>query len=673
VKANGETVFSATLTVTNEFGEVRILAFVATKSHAQFESALAKMKESLTLYGHKQPKIFYTDNPAADKNFLERLFPSLTENVVPVENHVGLKAVTRPQDVHIYVQSSASGIESVLAKITVDLDMENDKAHIVVGFDAEWNVDLTYGGAPQPTAIIQIAYKKRIDIFQISQFKGKLPIALQNFLANPQILKAGRNVTQDLKRLQKECKYPVSFIGAVELATMAKQKGFISDARIGLADLCAKVLHAKLDKTSPVRLDSKWDAIQLSAEQIEYAALDAWVSLEIYHRLAQTIPSSSTPGTAVSVVHEDGNVIAHGVVSLNASKSPCNGINHTPNRVRVTIQDVLVPGAIIRFHNASLASFGCPPFDILVKQTRVQPHAVSLTPDSPSESHLLPPQLLSDIGALDPELLEFLSQPVPPDEDWTEDVDEPLDIDEAFDGNVSNAETDRLSLEEGLALLREIDSNPTAWPAAIRSRVIMDVWHAMARIKVSKQHGCCRPFAQALRDAMFIPDQEDKRRVSEYLTDIGSSWDEVLHTNARWLWKHCKRVIPPPELLYPLVKEVYTIYGPLLDAKTQKPLFNSRAWKDASNVLKAVKAGLLSDPPGVPLYFQIGVDKKHGGLPLYHCARGTNNAEGGVHHSGRRHLPISGVSARHASTRLKDFVLMHNLLVRLNTINDGNS
>src|SRR2546421_8768622 len=86
VKFNGETVFSATLTVTNEFGEVRILAFVATKSHAQFESALVKMKESLTLYGHKQPRIFYTDNPAADKNFLEGLFPSLTENVVAMES-----------------------------------------------------------------------------------------------------------------------------------------------------------------------------------------------------------------------------------------------------------------------------------------------------------------------------------------------------------------------------------------------------------------------------------------------------------------------------------------------------------------------------------------------------------------------------------------------------------
>jgi hypothetical protein len=57
------------------------------------------------------------------------------------------------------------------------------------------------------------------------------------------------------------------------------------------------------------------------------------------------------------------------------------------------------------------------------------------------------------------------------------------------------------------------------------------------------------------------------------------------------------------------------------------------------------------------------IDKKHGNLALYRCARGTGDVEGGVHHSGRHHLPISGASPRHASARVRDFVLMHNLMV----------
>lgn len=79
--------------------------------------------------------------------------------------------------------------------------------------------------------------------------------------------------------------------------------------------------------------------------------------------------------------------------------------------------------------------------------------------------------------------------------------------------------------------------------------------------------------------------------------------------------------------------------------------------------MKSIQAGLLLDLVGVPLYFRIRIDKKHGNLPVYRCAHGTNNAEGGMHHSGCRHLPISGASPIHASARVRDFVLMHHLLV----------
>jgi hypothetical protein len=78
---------------------------------------------------------------------------------------------------------------------------------------------------------------------------------------------------------------------------------------------------------------------------------------------------------------------------------------------------------------------------------------------------------------------------------------------------------------------------------------------------------------------------------------------------------------------------VFQTFGPLQDAATNAPLFNARAVKDANNVLKLIQGGLLSDPIGINLYAQMGVDKQNGNLPLYRCWRGTNTAEGGVHHS----------------------------------------
>ena len=78
-------------------------------------------------------------------------------------------------------------------------------------------------------------------------------------------------------------------------------------------------------------------------------------------------------------------------------------------------------------------------------------------------------------------------------------------------------------------------------------------------------------------------------------------WDTVLWLKPKWLWKRCKHIVPPPEQLFSLVSEVYTTFGPLLDASTRLPLFNTQAWKDAANILKAIKAGLLLDPPGIAL------------------------------------------------------------------------
>ena len=203
-----------------------------------------------------------------------------------------------------------------------------------------------------------------------------MPSALQSFLQNPQILKAGRNVSQDLKRLQKECNSQIQFVGAVELAKLAKARDVISDACAGLADICAAVLHAHLDKSTPLRVRLDWDNDVLSPEQLQYAALDAWASLQIYHQLAQValpemITDSALPGTPVSVRHDDGQIIAHGILSLELHDKTCRGINHSPSRSRITIQHIIIPAAILPLHKASLASLGPTPFDVLVKWARV--------------------------------------------------------------------------------------------------------------------------------------------------------------------------------------------------------------------------------------------------------------------------------------------------------------
>ena len=86
MRVGGEKPFTAIISVTNERNEIRVCNFVATKSHSQFELALKNVRDSLSLYGHPQPALIYTDN-MSDKQFLEDCFPSLRQDVTPVEKY----------------------------------------------------------------------------------------------------------------------------------------------------------------------------------------------------------------------------------------------------------------------------------------------------------------------------------------------------------------------------------------------------------------------------------------------------------------------------------------------------------------------------------------------------------------------------------------------------------
>ena len=108
---------------------------------------------------------------------------------------------------------------------------------------------------------------------------------------------------------------------------------------------------------------------------------------------------------------------------------------------------------------------------------------------------------------------------------------------------------------------------------------------------------------------------------------------------------------------------MFKTYGPLKDSITGQPLFSPAAWKSAQNILKVIQAGYLSDPPGIPLYYQVGLDRKKNGLPVWRCIRGTNFTEGGVHHSIQACFPDSTISSHNAVNRLADFQLHHNLHV----------
>lgn len=200
VMINGVPVFVGLLTVTNEYGEIHVLALVATKAHAQFEIALLNMGQSLELYDHEPPSYFFTDN-MNDKGFLEKCFPSLLIDVVPVDKYARLPLLNLPSGIEIHIKSSAIQIQTALACIHEKLVTLSADETVIVGFDMEWNVNTQPGNARQgKTAIVAIAFENHIFILQIIQFtkNGKIPAGLKSLLMEPRITKVGQGVQTDL-------------------------------------------------------------------------------------------------------------------------------------------------------------------------------------------------------------------------------------------------------------------------------------------------------------------------------------------------------------------------------------------------------------------------------------------------------------------------------------------
>ena len=87
----------------------------------------------------------------------------------------------------------------------------------------------------------------------------------------------------------------------------------------------------------------------------------------------------------------------------------------------------------------------------------------------------------------------------------------------------------------------------------------------------------------------------------------------------------------PPDILVPQLETLFASWQDVqcsLDP-TCGPLFSDSACKQAQSIIQVAQLGLISDPPGYALYYKMGVDPD--GLPYYHCVRGTNSVEGGIH------------------------------------------
>ncbi|MBI9065714.1 MAG: 3'-5' exonuclease domain-containing protein 2 [Salinivirgaceae bacterium] len=164
------------------------------------------------------------------------------------------------------------------------IDFENDakkiisvlKKSIILGFDTETKPNFKKG-KKNNVALLQLSTEKTAFIFRLN--KMGLPDCLKEILADPNIIKAGVAIKDDILALKGLSKFkPGGFIELQE-----KVKDFEIE-NFGLKKLSGLLLGFRISKAQQT---SNWEAEHLSDAQLKYAATDAWVSLGIYIKLME--------------------------------------------------------------------------------------------------------------------------------------------------------------------------------------------------------------------------------------------------------------------------------------------------------------------------------------------------------------------------------------------------
>jgi ribonuclease D len=156
--------------------------------------------------------------------------------------------------------------------------IESLKSETVLGFDTETKPSFTKGKVYLP-AIIQIAGKDAVYIFKLNNLN--FPGLLNEILSNKNIIKTGVGIDNDIAKLKEIGSFNQS--GFIDLGEIAKKAGIKNH---GLRGLAAVFLGFRISKRAQV---SNWARKNLSQDQIKYAATDAWVSRQLYLRMAEEL------------------------------------------------------------------------------------------------------------------------------------------------------------------------------------------------------------------------------------------------------------------------------------------------------------------------------------------------------------------------------------------------
>lgn len=144
----------------------------------------------------------------------------------------------------------------------------------VIGFDTESRPSFRKGRS-YPTTLIQLAGSEIVVLIPLRRVP--LGTRLLRLLANPEIIKAGVAIREDMSKLRQLHEFEPA-----ALADLAEMAHNLHVPAHGLRTLAANIMGGRISKSVQC---SNWATPILTPQQIKYAATDAWVGRELYLRM----------------------------------------------------------------------------------------------------------------------------------------------------------------------------------------------------------------------------------------------------------------------------------------------------------------------------------------------------------------------------------------------------
>ena len=146
----------------------------------------------------------------------------------------------------------------------------------VVGFDTETRPSFTRG-IKHKIALLQLSTASNAFLFRLN--KIGVPDCVAGFLSSPDIIKVGISIKDDFHSLASRCQIEPS--GFVELQELCGEMGIEEK---GLQKLYCLLFGERISKNQQL---SNWEIESLTESQRQYAAIDAWACLRIYHYILE--------------------------------------------------------------------------------------------------------------------------------------------------------------------------------------------------------------------------------------------------------------------------------------------------------------------------------------------------------------------------------------------------